>query len=61
MMKKRCILGIIASGLIGATGGMYSYRRFHSKYRKRFMPKKHKTFRNISRITDMVKSIHVFK
>lgn len=60
-MRNKFISGMITGGVIGATTGMYAYKRMSPRQRKTMMRRGKKIIKSAANMIDMVQSVNVFR
>lgn len=60
-MRNRFISGLIAGGVLGATTGMYAYKRMSPRERRRMMKRGKKMMEGAAGFVDMVQSINMLR
>ncbi|TCO79070.1 YtxH domain-containing protein [Marinisporobacter balticus] len=60
-MQNRFMSGMIAGGIIGATTGMYAYKRMSPRQRKMMMKRGRKMIKGAVNMIDMVQSMNMLR
>lgn len=60
-MRNRFVSGMIAGGLIGATTGMYAYKRMSPRQRRMLARRSGKIMKNMASVVDTIQSINMLR
>ncbi|QEK12105.1 hypothetical protein FQB35_06795 [Crassaminicella thermophila] len=60
-MKNRFISGMIAGSVIGATTGMYAYKRMNPRQRRMIMRRGRKIVKSAANMIDVIQSINMLR
>ncbi|QXM05973.1 YtxH domain-containing protein [Crassaminicella indica] len=60
-MRNRFVSGMIAGGIIGATTGMYAYKRMSPRQRRMVMRRGRKMLKGAANMVDVIQSINFLR